>query len=113
MKKGEIWLVELDKNKSVGHEYYNDRPALIIMSDKMIPAVSVITIMPLSGSGQRRKHDIIVKKTGRNRLFRDSVIKTGHIVSYDKSRFVHKIGVIDPAIMGQVEKYLKTHFGLR
>jgi len=113
MRKGEFWLVQLDKKKGVGHEYCNDRPALIIITDRLIPAVSVVTIMPLSGSGKKGKYDIIVKKNSRNRLFKDSIIKVGHIVSYDKSRFIHKIGEVDAAIMKMIEKYLKIHFGIK
>lgn len=113
MRRGEIWLVKLDKGKSVGHEYYNDRPALIIMSDKLIPTVSVVTIMPMSAlAGKSQKYDIIIKKNKKNRLCQDSIIKVNHIVSYDKSRFIHKIGDADSAIMDMIEKYLKIHFGL-
>lgn len=113
MRRGEIWLVKLDKGKSVGREYCNDRPALIIMSDKLIPTVSVVTIMPMSTSGKSQKYDIIIKKDKKNRLSQDSIIKVSHIVSYDKSRFIHRIGEIDTAIMNQIEKYLKTHFGIK
>lgn len=113
MKRGEIWLVKLDKDKSVGHEYYNDRPALIIMSDKLISVVSVVTIMPMSTIGKNQEYDIIIKKNKKNRLSQDSIIKVSHIVSYDKSRFIHRIGEIDLAIMDQIEKYLKIHFGIK
>ena len=113
MKKGEIWLARLAKSKSVGHEYYNDRPALVIISDKLIPAVSVITIMPMSTSGIMDKDDIYVSRGKKNGLNQDSIIKTHHIMSYDKSRFIHKIGETDSTVMNQVEMYLKNHFGIK
>lgn len=112
MKKGEIWLIKLDKGKSVGHEYYNDRPALIIMADNLIPAASVITIMLLSSSGKGHLDDIVIKKNDDNRLFVDSIIKVHHIISYDKLRFIYRIGVADKKIMKEVENYLKKHFGV-
>jgi mRNA-degrading endonuclease toxin of MazEF toxin-antitoxin module len=111
MKRGEIWLIKLDKAKSVGHEYYNDRPALIIMADNFISAVNVVTTMPLSSNNGRRD-DIIIKKDINNRLYEDSTIKVHHIISYDKSRFIHKIGEVDIKIMKEVENYIKKHFDI-
>ena len=112
MKKGEIWLIKLDKGKSVGHEYYNDRPALIIMADNLIPAGSVVTIMLLSSSGKGRSDDIAIKKDDNNRLYAGSIIKVHHIISYDKLRFIHKIGEADVKIIKEVENYIKKHFGI-
>ncbi|MFA6171021.1 MAG: type II toxin-antitoxin system PemK/MazF family toxin [Patescibacteria group bacterium] len=110
MKKGEIWLIKLVEEKSVGHEYFNDRPALIIMANDIINSASVVTIMPLSSSGRYHWDDINIKKDLSNRLREDSIIKAHHIISYDKSRFIHKIGKADEKIIKQVESYLKKHF---
>ena len=111
MKKGEIWLIKLAEEKSVGHEYYNDRPALIIMANNLIPAVNVVTIMPLSSSSNSQREDVVIKKDINNRLYEDSIIKVHHIISYDKSRFIHKIGEADKKIIKEVENYIKKHFG--
>lgn len=113
MKRGEIWLVKLDKSKSVGHEYHKDRPAIIIMSDSLLPVASVITVIPMSSIINLDKHDIIIKKDESNRLFQDSVIKVAYIASYDKSRFIHKIGQLDSCVMRRIERYLKIHFSLK
>lgn len=110
MKRGEIWLIKLAEEKSVGHEYYNDRPALIIMADNLIPAVNVVTIMPLSSSGNSHRDDIIIKKDANNRLYEDSIIKAHYIISYDKSRFIHKIGEADIKNIKKVENYIKKTF---
>lgn len=112
MRQGEIWLIKLDKTKSVGHEYHKDRPALILISDNLVNSASVVTIMPMSSSLNYGPNDILVKKNTKNRLACDSIIKVDHIMSYDKSRFIHKIGEVDRAVMDQVAKYLKKHFGL-
>ena len=112
MKRGEIWLIKLAEEKSVGHEYYNDRPALIIMADSLISAVNVVTIMPLSSSGNSHRDDIVIKKDINNRLYEDSIIKVHHIISYDKSRFIHKIGEADIKIVKEVGNYIKKHFGI-
>ena len=112
MRKGEIWLVKLDEEKSVGHEYHNDRPAIIIMSDDLISKVNVVTIAPLSGSGKKHQDDIKIKMSKRNGLFKDSIIKVHHIMSYDKARFVHKIGTADERTIKILKIYLKKHFDI-
>ena len=105
-------MIKLAEEKSVGHEYYNDRPALIIMANNLITAVNLVTIMPLSSSGNRHRDDIFIKKDVSNRLYEDSIIKVHHIISYDKLRFIHKIGEVNIKIIKEVESYLKKHFGI-
>ncbi|MCK5511006.1 type II toxin-antitoxin system PemK/MazF family toxin [Candidatus Parcubacteria bacterium] len=112
MKKGEIWLVKFIESKSVGHEYMKDRPALIIESNKQIQIATVVTIMPMTSSTNKYIDDIAVKKDLKNRLNKDSLIKVYHVISFDKARFIHKIGEIEFIVMAQVEEYLKKHFGL-
>ena len=111
MKQGEIWLVKF--LNSVGHEYKKERPALIIETDYQIKKSSVFTIIPLtSNSNNKIKDDILVVKDSQNRLYCNSVLKVHHIQSFDKSRFVKRIGVVKKEIIEQVKNYLKIHFGL-
>ena len=112
MKKGEIWLVKFIENQSVCHEYIKDRPALVIESNKQIKTTAIVTIMPMTSSVNKRKDDIIVKKDLKNRLNKNSLIKVHHVISFDKTRFIHRIGEIELIIMAQVEKYLKKYFDL-
>jgi len=111
MKQGEIWLVKF--LNSVGHEYKKERPALIIETDYQIKKSSVFTIIPLtSNSNNKIRDDILVVKDSQNRLYCNSVLKVHHIQSFDKSRFVKRIGVVKKEIIEQVKNYLKIHFGL-
>ena len=111
MKQGEIWLVKF--LNSVGHEYKKERPALIIEADYQIKKSSVFTIIPLtSNSNNKIRDDILVIKDSQNRLYCNSVLKVHHIQSFDKSRFVKRIGVVKKEIIEQVKNYLKIHFGL-
>jgi len=111
MKQGEIWLVKF--LNSVGHEYKKERPALIIETDYQIKKSSVFTIIPLtSNSNNKIRDDILVIKDSQNRLYCNSVLKVHHIQSFDKSRFIKRIGVVKKEIIEQVKNYLKIHFGL-
>ncbi len=110
-KNGEIFIAKFDP--SVGHEFQKDRPAIVVQSDKKLLGSSLITIVGMTSSAKNmRRDDILVKKDSFNRLYLDSVIKVGAIYSFDRSRFIKKIGRIDPAIMNQIKSYLKTHFDL-
>ena len=105
-------MVKFIENEQAGHEYIKDRPALVIEDNRQIQVTAVVTIMPMTSSNNKHKDDILVIKDGKNRLYADSLIKVHHVVSFDKSRFVHRIGEIDKSIMDQVAEYLRRHFDL-
>lgn len=109
MKKGEIYLLNFDP--SVGHEYKKVRPALVIQSGAI--ESSLVTVMPLSSQLKSElPKDLLIKKDSKNRLFEDSILKVSHISSFDKARCIHFIGKLDSENLRQVDKYLKTHFGI-
>lgn len=111
MKQGEIWLVKF--LNSVGHEYKKERPALIIENDFQIKKSSVFTIIPFtSNSNNKIKDDILVDRDNQNRLFCNSILKVHHIQSFDKSRFIKRIGAVNKNIIEQVKDYLRIHFDL-
>ncbi len=111
MRQGEIWLIKIPS--SVGHEYFKDRPALIIQSDFIIKKSNVCTIIPLTSNiGNRLADDIIVESDDKNRLYCDSLLKVSHLYSFDRSRFVKKIGEVDKSILKKAKIYIKKHFGL-
>ncbi len=90
MRQGEIWLIKIPS--SVGHEYFKDRPALIVQSDFITKKSKVCTIVPLTSNiGNRSADDIIIKRNDRNNLYCDSVLKVQHFYSFDRSRFVKKL----------------------
>jgi mRNA-degrading endonuclease toxin of MazEF toxin-antitoxin module len=110
MKYGEIWIVAY--NDSMGHEYQKDRPSLIIESNSQLNITNVITIMPCTSKDKQHKDDIIITKNLANNLLYDSILKVHHVESFDKERFIKKIGIADVEIMGQVKQYLKKHFDI-
>jgi len=111
MKYGEIYLVDFDK--SVGHEYHGKRPALIIQSDKQLKRTNMISVMPLT-SQMNNPHDddIAISRDEENRLFGKSLIKVHQIKSFDRDRFIKKIGKAKPEILEKVKNYLRIHFGI-
>ncbi|MBU0660662.1 type II toxin-antitoxin system PemK/MazF family toxin [Patescibacteria group bacterium] len=111
MKQGEIWLVCFPKG--TGHEYFKERPALIVESNSQLHLTSLVTIMPITSNVCVLEDiDFLIQKDAMNNLHRESVIKTGHLTGFDKSRFLKKIGKVDPVILVEVKKYLQIHFDI-
>jgi len=112
MSFGDIYLVYF--TPSVGHEFRGERPAIIIQSNEQLVKTNLVTVMPFSSKiDKSHDDDIFVGKNVANKLFFDSLIKVHNIESFDRSRFLTKIGVADKEVMGQIKKYLIKHFDLK
>ncbi len=108
-RTGAVFLVNFDP--SVGHEYKKIRPAVIIQSDKTINQTALITVMPITSQlNNGQKDDIPVKSKPDNGLFTDSLIKVGCIHSFDRKRFLKKIGTVSEDVLEKISVYLKKHF---
>lgn len=111
MKYGEIWSVVY--LGSIGHEYKKDRPVLIIESNQQLNITNIITLVPLTSKIENKhEDDILVKKNNINGLKYDCLIKPHHISSFDRSRFIRKIGEVDEEILIKVKEYLRKHFNI-
>lgn len=108
---GDIYFVEFDP--SIGHEYKGRRPAMVIQEEEISKNSPVVTIMPLTSQlNQLRPHDVLVPKDFLNKLSSNSIIKVKHIHSFDRERFLFKMGRVGSPIMRQVRGYIRRHFGL-
>lgn len=111
MKQGEIWLINYPDG--AGHEYFKERPALIIESNKQIIKTNIYTVVAItSNTNNITDDDILIARNNFNNLHSDSVIKVHHIQSFDMSRFLKKIGKVKTQVLGDVKEYLKMHFEL-
>ncbi len=111
MKHGEVWIMSYPDG--VGHEYIKERPVLIIESDNKIVCSNTCTIMPLTSNiSNKIKDDILIKKDVDNNLYCDSLLKVCHVSSFDKSRFIKKIGFINVEQLEKIKSYIRQHFDL-
>ena len=111
MKFGEIYFVDFDP--SAGHEYKKARPAIIIQMEKIGDKSPLTTVMPLSSKVEKLwAHDIFIEKDNKNRLKKDSIVKVHQISTFDKSRFINKIGEVNSPAARKIRGYLRKHFGL-
>ncbi len=111
-KTGDVFLVNFDP--SIGHEYKKIRPAVVIQSAKTIKSSALITIMPITSQlSNCQKEDIKIKKSAVNGLYVDSLVKVGCIHSFDRKRFLKKIGDIPEEAMIRIIAYLCVHFNIK
>jgi len=116
MQKGDISygdIIWTSFDPSVGHEYQDKRPAIVIQSNAQLKKSETVTVVPLTSKTSKvLRDDILISANSANNLRTDSVVKTYPITSFDYSRFSKKIGVADRQTMGTIKNYLKKHFGL-
>ena len=102
-QQGQIWLVNFEP--SFGHEYKKVRPALIVQSNRYINSSNLLTVIPISSQiSKQTELDILIRKDSQNRLLRDSLIKTKQISSFDKLRFIKRIGTLKESDMKKVKE---------
>ena len=111
VKYGDILWVQFDP--SVGHEFQDKRPALVIQSDRQIMKSNLVTVMPITSNGANKTgDDIIVEPNRKNGIRRASIVKVYDIISCDYQRLIGKIGVAGPELLEEIKQYLKRHFGI-
>lgn len=108
---GDIYLVNFDP--SVGREYRKVRPALVVQRGMISINSPYVTVMPISSRLENlRGPDVFLPQDRLNRLMTNSVIKVRQISSFDKRRFIKRVGRVGSPINRQVRGYLRRHFGL-
>jgi mRNA interferase MazF len=111
IKYGDILWVEFDP--SVGHEFQDKRPALVIQTNKQLLKSNLITFVPFTTNIKNKmSDDIFIEPDNDNNLRSSSIIKVYDIVSFDFQRVHGKIGKASENIMLEMKEYLKIHFGL-
>lgn len=116
MAKGEISfgdVVWVEFDPSVGHEYQNKRPAIVVQSDEQLKKTNLVTIIPLTSQKDKRMpDDILVEACKENNLMSDSLAKVYCITSFDYARFEKVIGKINEGVITKIKTYLRKHFGI-
>ncbi|MFA5249457.1 MAG: type II toxin-antitoxin system PemK/MazF family toxin [Candidatus Paceibacterota bacterium] len=108
---GDIYLVGFAP--SVGHEFQGDRPAVVVQPNEQLAKTNLVTVIPLTSKVDKaHSGDILIKKDEVNRLFCDSLVKVHNIESFDRSRFIKKIGKISTQDSEKIKIYLIRHFDL-
>ena len=67
MKQGEIWLINYPDG--AGHEYFKERPALIIESNKQIIKTNIYTVVAITSNTNNITDDDILIARNNFKLF--------------------------------------------
>jgi mRNA interferase MazF len=97
LRKGEIWLADLEPIK--GSKQGKTRPIVIISGNTMNEHFSVVITCPLSSIVKNFAGCVVIPKTKSNGLSCDSEIITFQVRSISKERLLKKLGVITAAQM--------------
>ena len=110
MKTGEIWYIHWGPGR--GHEFQKRRPGIIVGSEASLKHQSVITAVPLTSNLDHRcPGDILIPKDTVNNLSKDSLVRMGHINSFDPQRFLGHVGDISVTQQKAIQQSLQAHFG--
>lgn len=87
MKRGEIWLVNLDP--TVGSEIRKARPCVVISPPEMHDHLRTVLIAPMTTAGRAAPFRIEVTHAGRKGL-----ILLDQIRAVDKTRLAKRLGAV-------------------
>jgi len=111
MRKGEIWLINLDP--TVGAEIRKMRPAVIVSED-VIGILPLRVIVPLTDWKERYSVApwmVSIVPDTQHGLDKPSAADAFHIRSVARERFVQRIGSLDNDKIEQILKAIKIVIG--
>lgn len=112
MRRGEIWVANLNPNK--GNEIGKQRPVVILQEDKLTATgLATILIAPLTSQFRPALAPLRVRVSARDRLTQDCFVMIEHIRALDRSRFGHgPLTTLTTEEMAAVEKSLLAVMGM-
>ncbi len=102
IRRSEIWLVTLDP--TIGAEIRKTRP-VIVVSSNALGSLPIKLVAPLTGWKKYFAQNIWHVKilpNNRNNLTKTSAVDTLQLRGVDTQRFVKKLGVVSPNVMGSI-----------
>ena len=103
MKRGEIWLVNLDP--TVGSEIRKTRPCLIVSPPEMHDHLRTVLVAPMTTAGYGAPFRIEVSHGGKKGL-----ILLDQIRAVDKTRLTRKSGAVSPKTLAATLRALQEAF---
>lgn len=113
MKRGEIWLVNLDP--TIGVEIKKTRPAVIVSNNVLgkLPLKIIVPITSWNEKFRQAEWHTFIKANKSNGLKKDSSADSFQMHSVSEARLVRKIGDLDPKEMQQIEHGLSISLDLK
>jgi mRNA interferase MazF len=102
MRKGEVWLINLDP--AIGAEIRKTRPAVIVSED-VIGILPLRVIVPVTDWKERyaiASWMVRLEPDGLNNLNKTSAVDTFQIRSVSQERFINRLGRVSGPIMRKI-----------
>lgn len=112
MKRGEVWLINLDP--TIGAEISKSRPAVIVNRNS-IGKLPLKIIVPITVWDERYKMaawHIPIAPNKTNNLDKKSSADTFQVRSLSQTRFIHQLGSLSAREMTQIEAALRLSLQL-
>jgi mRNA interferase MazF len=89
---------------SNGHEQAGRRPAIVIQDDSYAGSLGTALVVPVTGqpANARFPGTVTIAPTALNGLLMPSVVLAFQARAVDRRRFRNRIGVVEPAVLGQI-----------
>lgn len=112
MKRGEVWLVNLDP--TVGAEIKKTRPAVIVNHDALgsLPLAIIVPITAWNEQFREAAWHVRVAASERSGLNKDSSADTFQVRSVSRTRLVRQLGELDEGEINRVSAGLRTSLDL-
>ena len=112
MRRGEIWVANLNPNK--GSEIGKQRPVVILQEDKLTATgLATLLIAPLTSQFRPAFSLLRIRVSARDRLTQDCFIMIEHIRTLDRSRFgPGPLTTLTDGEMAAMEKSLLAVMGM-
>jgi mRNA interferase MazF len=96
-----------------GHEQSGRRPAIVLQDDTYASGVSVVFVVPVTGSLRNLRFPATVRisPSDANGLLVESVILVYQARAIDRKRVGNRIGVIEPDVLTQIYETLDRLLG--
>jgi mRNA interferase MazF len=107
MKRGEVWLVNLDP--TIGAEIKKTRPAAIVSHDALgkLPLRIIVPITTWQNAFESADWHVKIMAGKDNGLDRDSSADTFQVRSISENRLIRRLGELNDSEMEQIAQGLK------
>lgn len=112
MKRGEVWLVNLDP--TIGAEIQKNRPCVIVNQDALakLPLKIIIPLTSWDERYAKAPWHVKLNPTRQNGLKNESSADTFQVRSISEKRLVKKSGLLDPLVMEEINQALAISLAL-
>ena len=103
MKRGEIWLVNLDP--TLGSEIRKTRPCVVVSPSEMHDHLRTALVAPMTTAGREAPFRVGVNHGGRKGL-----ILLDQVRAVDKARLMKRLGAVSPKTLTDTLSRLREVF---